>query len=157
MHPALIWAKHELTSDSLIQLTTRNSFLSTRWLPSVSNILNAIWNPDLGSEKNINIIFGFVELFIWAVKLLVRTDRRNRYSVYEMMPLSRRFRNICDDPFFSSGVLSLNLLMSSVVSLRRFNRAVTKKDSKLVFLIVFYNQVSSMIILTSWLLFDNWV
>lgn len=33
-------------------LTTRNSFLSTRWLPSVSNILNAILNPDFGSKTN---------------------------------------------------------------------------------------------------------
>lgn len=56
-----------------------------------------------------------------------------------MMPLSRKFRNICDDPFLSGGVLSLNLLMSSIVSLRRFNRAVTKKDVKLIFLIMIYN------------------
>lgn len=30
-------------------LTTRNSFLSTLSLPSVSNMLNAILNPDWGS------------------------------------------------------------------------------------------------------------
>lgn len=34
-------------------LTTRNSVLSTRSFPSVSNMLNAIWKPVLGSENNI--------------------------------------------------------------------------------------------------------
>lgn len=32
-------------------LTTKNSSLSTRWLPSVSNMLNAILKPDFGSAK----------------------------------------------------------------------------------------------------------
>lgn len=36
----------------LSRLTTRNSALSTRWLPSVSNMLKAILNPDCGSEIN---------------------------------------------------------------------------------------------------------
>lgn len=34
-------------------LTTRNSSLSTRWLPSVSNILKAILNPECGSRNKI--------------------------------------------------------------------------------------------------------
>lgn len=31
-------------------LTTKNSCLSTRWLPSVSNMLKAIWNAEWGSK-----------------------------------------------------------------------------------------------------------
>lgn len=39
------------------ELTTRNSALSTRWLPSVSNMLKAILNPDWGSRSgNKNVI-----------------------------------------------------------------------------------------------------
>lgn len=38
-------------SHLLIIRTTRNSFLSTIWFPSVSNILKAIRKPDLDSEK----------------------------------------------------------------------------------------------------------
>ena len=34
-------------------LTTRNSFFSTIWFPSVSNMLNAIRNPDWGSENRV--------------------------------------------------------------------------------------------------------
>jgi hypothetical protein len=37
-------------------LTTRNSFLSTRWFPSVSNMLKAIRNPVCGSE-NVNLYY----------------------------------------------------------------------------------------------------
>lgn len=35
-------------------LTTKNSSLSTRWFPSVSNMLNAILNPDFGSANETN-------------------------------------------------------------------------------------------------------
>lgn len=40
-----------------------------------------------------------------------------------MMPLSRRVRNIDEEPFLSGGVASLNLLMSSNVRMRRLSRA----------------------------------
>ena len=43
----------EREKDSYVDLTTRNSVLSTRSLPSVSNILNAIRKPDLGSARTI--------------------------------------------------------------------------------------------------------
>ena len=36
--------------------------------------------------------------------LLVRIESKNKYSVYEIMPLSRKFLNICGDPFFRAGV-----------------------------------------------------
>lgn len=39
------------------------------------------------------------------------------------MPLSRSVRNICEEPFFSGGVASLYLLMSSNVKIRRLSRA----------------------------------
>lgn len=39
------------------------------------------------------------------------------------MPLSRKLRNILEEPFFSAGVTSLILLISSAVSVRLFNRA----------------------------------
>lgn len=38
-------------------------------------------------------------------------------------PLSRRLRNIFDEPFFNGGVDSLIAFISSMVRVRRFNRA----------------------------------
>jgi hypothetical protein len=40
-------------------LTTKNSALSTRWLPSVSNMLNAILNPDCGSTEEMKFRQSF--------------------------------------------------------------------------------------------------
>lgn len=55
--------------------------------------------------------------------LLVKIDNKNKYSVYDMIPLSLRFLNIFDDPFFKAGVLSLICWMSISVSVFRFSRA----------------------------------
>lgn len=41
---------HKYTTIMLV-LTTLNSLISTRWFPSISNILNAISKPLLGSVK----------------------------------------------------------------------------------------------------------
>lgn len=49
-----------------------------------------------------------------------------------MMPLSRKLRNMLDDPFFNAGVASLTLFKSSMVSVRRLSRAENIKF-KLVF------------------------
>lgn len=55
--PARLSTKHlinycAVSNTSLIYgLTTKNSFLSTIWFPSVSNMLKAILKPDFGSEK----------------------------------------------------------------------------------------------------------
>lgn len=46
------------------------------------------------------------------------------------MPLSRSVRNICEEPFFSGGVASLYLLMSSNVKTRRLSRAAKKTVHK---------------------------
>lgn len=45
-----------------------------------------------------------------------------------MMPLSRRVRNICEDPFLSGGVASFILLISSNVSVRLLSRAEIKYE-----------------------------
>lgn len=53
----------------LSSLTTRNSALSTRWLPSVSNILKAILNPDCGSESNARLTTCAAKLRIGTYSL----------------------------------------------------------------------------------------
>lgn len=51
---------------------------------------------------NRKYIFNILILFY----LLVNTDNKNKYSVYDMIPLSLRVRKSCEDPFFSPGTLS---------------------------------------------------
>lgn len=46
-----------------------------------------------------------------------------------MMPLSLSLRNISEEPFFSGGVASLYLLMSSNVRMRRLSRAKCEKPN----------------------------
>lgn len=46
------------------QLTTKNSVLSMRSLPSVSNMLKAIRNPDCGSENKKKKLNFKVVIFI---------------------------------------------------------------------------------------------
>lgn len=48
-----------------------------------------------------------------------------------MMPLSRRVRNIWEEPFFNDGVTSFTLLISSSVSVRLLSRAILFKKLKL--------------------------
>lgn len=51
---------HANNYEKNVAFTTRNSVLSTRSFPSVSNMLNAIRNPDLGSaNKIIKLIYYF--------------------------------------------------------------------------------------------------
>ena len=78
------------------------------------------------------------------LNLLVKTDNKNKYSVYVIMPkikffisciqniilerishkpLSLKFLNICTDPFFSAGVPSLIFPTSCGVRVRLFKRA----------------------------------
>lgn len=73
-------------------------------------------------KKNYNWLL-LPEDMVHEIHLLVKMDNKNKYSVYEMIPLSLRFLNIFDDPFFKVGVLSLICWMSFSVSVFRFSRA----------------------------------
>lgn len=60
-------------------------------MPSVSNILNAILNPDFGSafEKNrikLVCVTSLGKFCATDAHLLVKMESRKRYSVYEMIP-----------------------------------------------------------------------
>lgn len=75
---SLVWSiersekiRFEIWLINCFLLTTRNSFLSTLWLPSVSNMLNAISNPDLGSETAENHLLE---------KRLAKQRRENKRS-----------------------------------------------------------------------------
>jgi len=61
-----------------------------------------------------------------ALYSLVNTDNRNRYSVYDMMPLSRSERKSCDDPFFKPGTRSRTVSKSFSDITCLLSRAVTK-------------------------------
>lgn len=54
--------------------------------------------------------------------LLVRIDSRNRYSVYEIIPLSRSVLNREVEPCFSAGVWSFTCATSCCESILRFSR-----------------------------------
>lgn len=56
-------------------------------------------------------------------------DKRKRYSVYDIIPASHKFRNICEDPFFKVGVESFILSISLSVRERLFIRATNRNDN----------------------------
>lgn len=60
--------------------------------------------------------------------LLVKTESKNKYSVYEMIPVSFSSRNNLVLPFFFDGVTSVILSKSFRLSLRRLIRAVNRND-----------------------------
>jgi len=67
------------------------------------------------------------------IYLLVNTDSKNKYSVYDMIPLSLSVRKSCEDPFFNPGTLS-RISSKSILVIKCLWSRARKKNTRSIYI-----------------------